>query len=104
MADEIEYGARRHPRTSSEEEGDRFTMEERRELREFLRFIRDRKDDRPNFETMRRLVENWKEIEAIVEGKRTMAGVYRWIGEFAKWSAAVIGAILAYKTMMGGGK
>lgn len=83
MADDSEYGDRRRPRVPFDDEDERFTAEERREVRDLLRLKEDLRD--------------------IVEGKRVTAGVYKAVGEFAKWAGGIIAAVVAYKAFMAGG-
>ena len=80
------------------EDDERFTPEERRALRDMLREKLSREDQI----VLASLIKSQPEIEEMLRGKRVVSGVYRAIGEFAKWAAAIIGVIIAYRTLIGG--
>lgn len=78
---------------------DRFTHDERRRVRDFLRLI-ETEDAQRRFHDLMAIV---PDLKTIVEGKRVSAGVYKAVGEFAKWAGGIIAAIVAYKALISGG-
>ena len=77
MPDQTPHAARPWP----SEDDERFSPEERKELRELLRLRKD--------------------LDEIVKSKMITKGVINFIGEAAKYIVGLIGVVLAYRQLWG---